>query len=157
MLEIHLFVCMLYSRWLIIIFLQGQVWINGFNIGRYWPARGPQITLYVPSNILSLSQPNRITILELEHAPDWPEAIFLDRPILNGTLPGRWDSAVPIYWGSSSIFNSTKYNFIIMSQQSVIVLSWTAEICGQGNKYPGMVYGCAVLPIRSWDIKVFGS
>lgn len=68
---------------------KGQVWINGFNIGRYWPARGPQITLYVPSNILSLSQPNRITILELEHAPDWPTAIFLDRPILNGTLPGR--------------------------------------------------------------------
>ncbi|KAM5124836.1 beta-galactosidase-1-like protein isoform 1-T1 [Mantella aurantiaca] len=68
---------------------KGQVWINGFNLGRYWPSRGPQITLYVPSNILTVSPANRITILELEHAPDWPRAIFLDRPILNGTLSGR--------------------------------------------------------------------
>ncbi|KAM9305711.1 beta-galactosidase-1-like protein [Gastrophryne carolinensis] len=65
---------------------KGQVWVNGFNIGRYWPARGPQVTLYVPSNLLSDSQMNRITLLELESSPDWPVAIFLDQPILNRTL-----------------------------------------------------------------------
>ncbi|XP_063789903.1 beta-galactosidase-1-like protein isoform X2 [Pseudophryne corroboree] len=65
---------------------KGQVWINGFNIGRYWPAHGPQMTLYVPGSILSSSQNNNITLLELENAPELPIALFLDRPILNGTF-----------------------------------------------------------------------
>ncbi|KAM4698138.1 beta-galactosidase-like [Rhinophrynus dorsalis] len=65
---------------------KGQVWINGFNIGRYWPARGPQITLYVPGTILSVAETNNITVLELEQAPDLSLVVFLDRPILNGTI-----------------------------------------------------------------------
>ncbi|XP_005383692.2 PREDICTED: beta-galactosidase [Chinchilla lanigera] len=48
---------------------KGQVWINGFNLGRYWPARGPQMTLFVPKHILTTSAPNNITVLELERAP----------------------------------------------------------------------------------------
>ncbi|NXF52468.1 BGAL galactosidase, partial [Oceanites oceanicus] len=48
---------------------KGQIWINGFNLGRYWPARGPQLTLFVPRNILLSSVPNNITVLELEHSP----------------------------------------------------------------------------------------
>ncbi|NXS82889.1 BGAL galactosidase, partial [Erpornis zantholeuca] len=48
---------------------KGQIWINGFNLGRYWPARGPQLTLYVPSNVLVASVPNNITVLELERSP----------------------------------------------------------------------------------------
>lgn len=48
---------------------KGQVWINGFNLGRYWPARGPQMTLFVPRHILTTSAPNNITVLELERAP----------------------------------------------------------------------------------------
>ncbi|XP_075403206.1 beta-galactosidase [Tenrec ecaudatus] len=48
---------------------KGQVWINGFNLGRYWPARGPQKTLFVPKHILTVSAPNTITVLELERAP----------------------------------------------------------------------------------------
>ncbi|KFQ15251.1 Beta-galactosidase, partial [Leptosomus discolor] len=48
---------------------KGQVWINGFNLGRYWPARGPQLTLFVPRNILVSSEPNNVTVLELEHSP----------------------------------------------------------------------------------------
>ncbi|XP_048204582.1 beta-galactosidase [Perognathus longimembris pacificus] len=48
---------------------KGQVWINGFNLGRYWPARGPQKTLFVPQHILTTSAPNNITVLELEGAP----------------------------------------------------------------------------------------
>ncbi|KAG7225826.1 hypothetical protein INR49_014347 [Caranx melampygus] len=38
----------------------GQVWVNGFNLGRYWPVRGPQVTLFVPANILSTSAPNNV-------------------------------------------------------------------------------------------------
>uniref|UniRef100_G3NRC3 Galactosidase, beta 1-like n=1 Tax=Gasterosteus aculeatus aculeatus TaxID=481459 RepID=G3NRC3_GASAC len=48
---------------------KGQVWINGMNLGRYWQARGPQQTLYVPGPLLSTALPNNITVLELEGAP----------------------------------------------------------------------------------------
>ncbi|XP_053118438.1 beta-galactosidase isoform X2 [Hemicordylus capensis] len=68
---------------------KGQVWINGFNLGRYWPARGPQITLFVPSNILVTSSPNNITVLELEKSPCGTEKClieFVDRPDINATL-----------------------------------------------------------------------
>ncbi|KFV19171.1 Beta-galactosidase, partial [Tauraco erythrolophus] len=48
---------------------KGQIWINGFNLGRYWPDRGPQLTLFVPRNILVSSVPNNVTVLELERSP----------------------------------------------------------------------------------------
>lgn len=64
---------------------KGQVWINGVNLGRYWPARGPQQTLYVPGPLISPSQPNNITVLELERAPTHLRLLFMDRPLLNGT------------------------------------------------------------------------
>jgi beta-galactosidase len=32
-------------------FTRGYIWINGFNLGRYWCV-GPQMTLYVPGGIL---------------------------------------------------------------------------------------------------------
>ncbi|XP_007505097.2 beta-galactosidase isoform X2 [Monodelphis domestica] len=66
---------------------KGQVWINGFNLGRYWPARGPQVTLYVPRHILVTSSPNNITVLELEKSPcEDPRKCFVemvDTPVLN--------------------------------------------------------------------------
>ncbi|KAL4635828.1 beta-galactosidase-like isoform X1 [Arapaima gigas] len=62
---------------------KGQVWINGVNLGRYWPQRGPQQTLYVPGPLLSSSQPNNITVLELEGAPVDTRILFLDRPQLD--------------------------------------------------------------------------
>ncbi|XP_067147427.1 beta-galactosidase isoform X2 [Apteryx mantelli] len=67
---------------------KGQIWINGFNLGRYWPARGPQLTLFVPSNILVSSVPNNITVLELESSPcstQMCEIEFVDRPDINAT------------------------------------------------------------------------
>uniref|UniRef100_A0A3Q2QFV0 Galactosidase, beta 1-like n=1 Tax=Fundulus heteroclitus TaxID=8078 RepID=A0A3Q2QFV0_FUNHE len=64
---------------------KGQVWINGVNLGRYWPARGPQQTLYVPGPLLSTSLPNNITLLELEGAPAHRRVVFMDRPQLNNT------------------------------------------------------------------------
>lgn len=53
------------------------------NLGRYWPARGPQQTLYVPGPLLSTTQPNNITVLELEGAPAHLRVLFMDRPQLN--------------------------------------------------------------------------
>uniref|UniRef100_A0A3P9NW18 Galactosidase, beta 1-like n=1 Tax=Poecilia reticulata TaxID=8081 RepID=A0A3P9NW18_POERE len=64
---------------------KGQVWINGVNLGRYWPGRGPQQTLYVPGPLLSTSLPNNITLLELEGAPAHLRIVFMDRPQLNAT------------------------------------------------------------------------
>ncbi|XP_078712923.1 beta-galactosidase-like [Lampetra fluviatilis] len=73
---------------------KGQVWLNGFNLGRYWPRQGPQMTLYVPASVISASQPNNVTVLELEgvsclgHESAGCSYLvqFLDRPILNGTF-----------------------------------------------------------------------
>ncbi|XP_068583667.1 beta-galactosidase [Cebidichthys violaceus] len=68
---------------------KGQVWINGFNLGRYWPTRGPQVTLFVPANILSTAAPNNVTVLELEEAPcsSGPCSVeFTATPILNATV-----------------------------------------------------------------------
>lgn len=51
--------------------------------------RGPQVTLFVPVNILSTSAPNNVTVLELEGAPCTPGPCtveFTDTPILNATV-----------------------------------------------------------------------
>ena len=44
--------------------VKGLVWINGFNLGRYWD-RGPTETLYIPSPVLKKGR-NEIIVLELE-------------------------------------------------------------------------------------------
>ncbi|CAL8331462.1 unnamed protein product [Lota lota] len=68
---------------------KGQVWINGFNLGRYWPARGPQVTLFVPASVLSTAAPNNVTVLELEVSPCTTGSCvveFTKTPILNATV-----------------------------------------------------------------------
>ncbi|NWX31368.1 BGAL galactosidase, partial [Notiomystis cincta] len=65
---------------------KGLLWINGFNLGRYWSRRGPQQTLFVPGSVLHVGRPNNITVLELEEAPPTPLLLFLDRPLYNRTL-----------------------------------------------------------------------
>lgn len=45
---------------------KGQAFVNGKNLGRYWPARGPQVTLYVPGPYLT--QPtSSVMLLELDN------------------------------------------------------------------------------------------
>ena len=44
---------------------KGVVWVNGFNLGRYWVV-GPQQELYVPGCYLNAGSPNEVIILELE-------------------------------------------------------------------------------------------
>ncbi|KAM9033695.1 beta-galactosidase-1-like protein isoform X2 [Sarcophilus harrisii] len=66
---------------------KGQVWINGFNLGRYWTKRGPQQSLYVPGPLLlPAGASNSIKLLELEQAPPRTQIQFLDRPLLNATI-----------------------------------------------------------------------
>ncbi|KAF7217963.1 beta-galactosidase [Nothobranchius furzeri] len=72
---------------------KGQIWINGFNLGRYWPARGPQVTLFVPAHILSTAAPNNVTVLELEAAPCSGQTCtveFTDTPILNAPVESEY-------------------------------------------------------------------
>lgn len=47
-------------------FTKGSVWVNGFNLGRYWNV-GPQQTLYLPGVLLKVNEPNEIIVLELEN------------------------------------------------------------------------------------------
>ncbi|XP_059823447.1 beta-galactosidase-like isoform X2 [Hypanus sabinus] len=61
---------------------KGLVWINGFNVGRYWTTRGPQQTLFVPKSCLSEHSPNNVMVLELEQLPAKPMVEFLDHSIL---------------------------------------------------------------------------
>ena len=35
---------------------KGLVWVNGFNLGWYWPLLGPQMTMYVPGPLLKASE-----------------------------------------------------------------------------------------------------
>ncbi|KAI1372946.1 glycoside hydrolase family 35 protein [Hypoxylon crocopeplum] len=49
--------------------VKGNVWVNGFNLGRYWVI-GPQQSLYLPGTILKLGVENEIVVLELEPGGD---------------------------------------------------------------------------------------
>ncbi|TMS38621.1 hypothetical protein L596_005306 [Steinernema carpocapsae] len=64
---------------------KGSIFINGFNIGRYWQSAGPQLTLYVPKDILRPL--NTIVIFELFNVEGcWGEVCsfkFVEAPIFN--------------------------------------------------------------------------
>ncbi|XP_015364754.1 PREDICTED: beta-galactosidase-like [Diuraphis noxia] len=66
---------------------KGVAFVNGVNIGRYWPLVGPQITLYVPALFL-IPYPgvNSIIMLELERVPKNSSISLVDKPNLNGTV-----------------------------------------------------------------------
>lgn len=61
--------------------VKGNVWVNGFNLGRYWVV-GPQQSLYLPGTILRPDAENEIVILELEPNGDSLTAF--------GTAERRW-------------------------------------------------------------------
>ncbi|KAI1500859.1 family 35 glycoside hydrolase [Biscogniauxia marginata] len=45
--------------------VKGNVWVNGFNLGRYWVI-GPQQSLYLPGTIVKPGADNEVVVLELE-------------------------------------------------------------------------------------------
>jgi beta-galactosidase len=59
---------------------KGVAWLNGFNLGRYWEAKGPQHTLYVPAPLLKKGR-NELVILEL-HGTTSGTVEFRDTPDL---------------------------------------------------------------------------
>jgi beta-galactosidase len=64
---------------------KGIVFINGFNLGRYWPIVGPQVTIYVPKEILRVGT-NKIAMIELQLAPENGQVSFSDTPNLDGNF-----------------------------------------------------------------------
>ena len=64
---------------------QGQAFINHFNLGRYWPTMGPQVTLFTPAPALKTGA-NDIFLVELE-SPDCRNGVctltFKDIPYID--------------------------------------------------------------------------
>jgi beta-galactosidase len=58
---------------------KGFIFVNGFNLGRYWPI-GPQITMYIPKEILKRGK-NEIYVVELQKAPTSFRMSFVNAPI----------------------------------------------------------------------------
>lgn len=58
---------------------KGSLFVNGFNLGRYWPLVGPQLTMYIPKAILKTGV-NRFVVLELQKAPKDLAIHFVDEP-----------------------------------------------------------------------------
>ncbi|KAI4488944.1 hypothetical protein M0804_004442 [Polistes exclamans] len=63
---------------------KGVAYVNGYNLGRYWPLAGPQMTLYVPAPFL-LSGRNVLEVLELEYLPNTRKMRFQNVPNLGST------------------------------------------------------------------------
>ena len=48
---------------------KGLLWVNGFNLGWYWPLLGPQMRIYVPGPLLRAGS-NEILLLEFAQVPE---------------------------------------------------------------------------------------
>lgn len=64
--------------------LQGQAFLNDFNLGRYWPTKGPQITLYIPAPVIEKDGPNVLVMFELQRAGETVK--LTDEPIIDGPV-----------------------------------------------------------------------
>ena len=58
-------------------FTKGVVYINGFNLGRFWN-KGPQKTLYLPGCLLKTDAKNEIIVLEMENCKE-PTISIVDK------------------------------------------------------------------------------
>lgn len=56
--------------------------VNGFNLGRYWPVIGPQVTTYLPKELLNEGS-NEIILVEQQRAPTDKLIHFTDSAILD--------------------------------------------------------------------------
>lgn len=65
-------------------FKKGIVFVNGFNLGRYWE-RGPQTSLYLPGVLLK--EENEIVVFETDGITDTPRVVIDDEPAFRGRHP----------------------------------------------------------------------
>lgn len=71
---------------------KGVVFINGINLGRFWPSAGPQNFLYIPGSFLKKGA-NRISILDLQPKGYRVTLRFLDRPSLYSAINSNSDDS----------------------------------------------------------------
>ena len=62
---------------------KGLVFVNGFNLGRYWPIVGPQVTLYLPKELLK-EKNNTVLMIEYQKIKEPTTILFTDEPNLDG-------------------------------------------------------------------------
>lgn len=67
---------------------KGVAFVNGINLGRYWPVTGPQITLYVPGPFLKPHpEENSVMLFETQGAPPRDQTVrFVDKPRVNVSI-----------------------------------------------------------------------
>ncbi|XP_050100366.1 beta-galactosidase-like isoform X1 [Anopheles aquasalis] len=61
---------------------KGFIFVNGFNLGRYWPVVGPQVTTYLPKELLKATG-NTIVVVELQKLPADRTLHFASKAILD--------------------------------------------------------------------------
>ncbi|XP_053668440.1 beta-galactosidase-like [Anopheles marshallii] len=61
---------------------KGFIFINGFNLGRYWPVVGPQVTTYLPKELLKPTG-NTIVVVEQQKVPSDRMLHFSSKAILD--------------------------------------------------------------------------
>ncbi len=66
---------------------KGQVYVNGFHLGRHWASNGPQHTYYIPAGLL-VSGANTFTVFEQVGAPANASIAFSAAPDFRGTVCG---------------------------------------------------------------------
>ncbi|KAL0019729.1 hypothetical protein WJX77_006458 [Trebouxia sp. C0004] len=62
---------------------KGVLFLNGFNLGWYWPSAGPQMTMYIPGPMLQDGQ-NELILLELEASPKEASVTLVETPDFYG-------------------------------------------------------------------------
>ena len=74
---------------------KGIAFVNGINVGRYWPVEPPQKTLYVPSSALRAEpRSNEVVIFEQDQSPCQPPnyescyITFVNKPIFDWVICG---------------------------------------------------------------------
>ena len=83
---------------------KGVLWVNGAHVGRYWDARGPQHTLYVPAVLLHAGADNEVIVFETNTTTTGGNVTFVDAHDFTGAgcsnssiSGGGGDGAVPRY------------------------------------------------------------
>eukprot|EP01059_Diplonema_ambulator_P015110 TRINITY_DN26215_c0_g1_i1.p1 TRINITY_DN26215_c0_g1~~TRINITY_DN26215_c0_g1_i1.p1 ORF type:complete len:768 (+),score=280.04 TRINITY_DN26215_c0_g1_i1:35-2338(+) len=74
-------------------FEKGMVWVNGFNLGRYWESQGPQHALFLPADKLKTGA-NDVVVLELDQAKADLTIAFTDAPNFSGKPPPKCQDTV---------------------------------------------------------------
>ncbi|KAK9843733.1 hypothetical protein WJX81_004122 [Elliptochloris bilobata] len=67
---------------------KGLLWVNGFNLGWFWPSAGPQEAQYVPGPLLQDGE-NEVILLETEVLPTNPSVVSTPQPNFFGPYSAR--------------------------------------------------------------------